>query len=90
MKIKLSLFTPREPEGTIITPKVRSHTLKEICLPLDVTHVMNISRFCPNKGNLKKKKENKIRHHAHAVEDENLPQRESEKKVILQVMKNMC
>ena len=31
---------PRKPEGAIITPKVRSHTLKEICPLLDVTHVM--------------------------------------------------
>ena len=29
----------------------------------------HISRFFPNKGNLKKKKENKRIHHAHAVED---------------------
>ena len=72
MNIKLSLFTPREPEGTIITPKVRYHTLKEICLPLDVTHDEkgHISKYFPNKANSKKKKGNKRRHHAHAAEDD--------------------
>ena len=52
----------------------------------------HISKFYPNKGNSKKKKENKRRHHAHAAEDDeimNLTQRELDKKVILQVMKNM-
>ena len=72
MKIKLSLFTTRELEGTIITPKVRSHTLKEIYLPLDFTRDEkgHISIFFPNKGNLNKKNKNKGRHHAHAAEDD--------------------
>ena len=61
MKIKLSQSTPRKPEGTIITPKVSIHTLEEICLLLDVTHVMRKDTY-PNtvlktKGTLTRKGE---------------------------------
>ena len=49
------------------------------------------ARYFPRNENVShKKKGNKRRHHAHAVEDMNLPQREPNKKVmILQLMKNM-
>ena len=61
MKIKLSQSTPRKPEGTVITPKVRIHTIEEICLLLDVTHVMRKDTY-PNtvektKGTLTRKGE---------------------------------
>ena len=43
MKIKLSQYTPRKTEGTIIIPKVSNHTritLEEIYLVSDALHVM--------------------------------------------------
>ena len=43
MKIKISQYTPRKTEGTIIIPKVSIHTritLEEIYLVSDATHVM--------------------------------------------------
>ena len=93
MKIKLSLFTPREPEGTIITPKVRSHTLEHICLPLDVTHVMRKVTY-PNSSLIKgtERRRRKTREDIMLMLQNmmNLPQRELDKKLILQVMKNMC
>ena len=67
-------------KGKISHPKRDLSTIR--CYTCDEKG--HISRFFPNKGNLKKKKENKRRHHA------SLPQRHSDKKLILQVMKNMC
>ena len=43
MKIKLSRYTPRKPEEVLITPEVSTLTkitLENICLELDVIHVM--------------------------------------------------
>ena len=50
----------------------------------------HISRFFPNKGNLKKKKETREDIMLMLQRMMNLPQRELDKKVILQEMKNMC
>ena len=92
MKIKLSQPTPRKPKGTIITPKVSLITLAEIGLLLDVTHVIRNVTY-PNssltKGNQRRRRE--IREDIMLMLQRmmNLPQKESDKKVILQVMKNM-
>ena len=65
-------------EGTIITPKVILITLEEIGLLLDVTHVMRNVTY-PNTALM-----------FMLQRMMNLPKRESDKKVILQVMNNMC
>ena len=76
MKIKLSQFTLRKIEGSIITPKVRTFTkitLEKICLELDVIHVMRKDTMLENVLETKmshKKKGNKRIHHAHAAEDD--------------------
>ena len=100
MKIKLSQYTQRKIENTFITQKVsilsRKVTQKnqtEIYLNLDALLVMRedtMPEIVLGKKKIHKKKGNKRRHHAHAIEDMNLPQRESNTKVtILQLMKNM-
>ena len=61
MKIKLSQSTPRNLEGTIITPKVRIHTLEETYLLLDITHMMRKDTYpytiLKKKGALTRKRE---------------------------------
>ena len=93
MNIKLLQFTPRKTEGAIITPKVRSHTLEEICLLLDVTHVMRKVTY-PNstltKGIQRRTREKREDIMLMLQRMMNLPQRELDKKLILQVKKNMC
>ena len=92
MNIKLSQFTPRKPGGTIITPKVSIITLQEIGLLLDVTHVMGKVTY-PNtsltKGTKRRRRETREDIMLMMQRMMNLPQRELDKKVILQVMKNM-
>ena len=89
MKIKLSQPTPRKPEGTVITSKVIFHTLEEICLLLDVIHVMRKITY-PNtsltKGSQRRERETREDIMLMLQRMINLPQRESDKKV----MKNMC
>ena len=92
VNIKLSNPTPRQPEGTIITPKVRLVTLEEIGLLLDVIDVMRKVTY-PNtsltKGNQRRRRETTEDIMLMLQRMMNLPQREPDKKVILQVMKNM-
>ena len=92
MKIKLSQPTPRKPKWTIITPKVSLITLEEIRIMLDVTHVMRKVTY-PNtsltKGTQRRRRETREDIMLMLQRMMNLPQRESDKKVILQVMKNM-
>ena len=94
MNIKLSQSTPRKPEGTIITPKVSIHTLEEICLLLDVTHVMKNDTFpkivLETKVDLKRRITTREDIMLMLQRIMNLPRRDSNKKVnILQVMKSM-
>ena len=94
MKIKLLQPTLRKPKGTIITPKVSLITLEDIGLLLDVTHVMRKVTY-PNtsltKGTQRGRRETREDIMLMLQRMMNLPQRESDKKVmILQVMNNMC
>ena len=76
MNIRLSQFTPRKPEEVLITPKVSNSievTLENIFLESDVIHVTRKDTMLENVLETKmshKKKGNKRRHHAHAVEDD--------------------
>ena len=92
MKIKLLQPTPRKPKGTIITPKVSLITLEEIGLLLDVTHVMRKVTY-PNSiltsGTQRRRRETREDIMLMLQRMMNLPQRESNNKVILQVMNNM-
>ena len=92
MKIKLLPPTPRKPKGTIITPKVILITLEEIGLLLDVAHVMRKVTY-PNtiltKGTQRRRRETREDIMVILQRMMNLPQRESDNKVNLQVMKNM-
>ena len=93
MKIKFSQPTPRKPEGTIITPKIIFHTLEEIYLLLDVTHVMRKDTYLNNfltKGTLTRKTETKEDIMLMLQRMMNLHQREPDMRLkILQARKNM-
>ena len=101
MKMKLSQYTPRELERTIITPKVsiltRKITLKyivEICLKSDAIHVTRNDTLLENvletKVDLTRRRETREDIMLTLQRMMNLPERESKKKVkILLVMKNM-
>ena len=96
MKIKLSQYTPRKTEGTIIIPKVSTHTritLEEIYLVLDALHVMRKDtspKIVPETKVALKRRTTKEDIMLTLQRMMNLQERESKKKVkILQVMKNM-
>ena len=98
MKIKLSQFTPRNPEEVLITREVSPFikiTLEKICLRSDVIHVTRKDTMLENvletKMSLIRRRERREDIMLMLQRMMNLPQRESDKKVmILQVMKNMC
>ena len=97
MKIKLSRYTPRKLEEVLITLEVSTLTkitLENICLESDVIHVTRkdtmLENFIETKMSLTRRRE--IREDIMLMLQRmmNLPQRESDMKVmILQVMKNM-
>ena len=97
MKIKLSQFTPRNPEEVLITPEVRPFTnitLEKICLRSDVIHVTRkeimLENVLETKLFLKRRRETREDIMLMLQSMMNLPQREAEKTVmILQVMNNM-
>ena len=98
MKIKLSQYTPRKAKEFLITPEVsnstRNITLEAINLNLDVIHVMKKDTLpeivLEAKKNFTRRKETREDIMLMLQRMLNLPQRESDKKVmILQVMKNM-
>ena len=86
MKIKLSQSTPRKPEGTIITPKVRIHTLEETYLLSDVTHVMRKDTYpdivLKTKVDLTRRRETRRDIMLTLQKMMNLPRREPNKKVM--------
>ena len=92
MKIKLLQPTPRKPKGTIITTKVSLITQEDIGLQLDVIHVMRKVTY-PNsvltKGTQRRRRETREYIMLVLQRRMNLPQIESDKKVILQLMNNM-
>ena len=101
MKINLSQYNPRKVEGTIIIPNViiltRKITLEDliqIYLNSDVLHVMREDTMpeivLETKMALTRRRETREDTMLMLQRMMNLPQRESNKKVIiLQVMKNM-
>ena len=95
MKIKLSQYTPRKTEGTIIIPKVSIHTkitLEDIYLVSDATHVMRKDtspKTVPEtKEALKRRRTTKEDIMLTLQKMMNLEERKSKKKTLL-VMKNM-
>ena len=98
MKIKLSRYTPRKPEEVLITPEVSPFikiTLGKICLELDVIHVTRKDTMLDNvletKMSLTRIRETREDIMLMLQRMMNLPQRESDMKVMIpQVMKNMC
>ena len=76
MKIKLSQFTPRNPEEVLITPgksfhkdNSRKYLSRIRCYKCDEKG--NYARECPRNKNVShKKKGNKRIHHAHAAEND--------------------
>ena len=97
MKIKLSQYTSRKEKETLITPKVSTSTskitLEEIYLNLDVIHVMKNDTLQETVLKAKialTRRETREDIMLMLQRMLNLPQRESEKKVMIsQVMKNM-
>ena len=98
MKVELSQFTPRKAKETLITPKVRIFTIKitieRIYLQIRCYTCDEIGYFakdCPkSKKHSHKKKGNKRRHHAHAVEDDEPSKKRSRyESRILQATMNM-
>ena len=97
MKIKLSRYTPRKLEEVLITPEVSTLikiTLENICLESDVIQVTRKDTMLENvletKMSLTRRRETREDIMLMRQRMMNLPQRESDKKVmILQVMKNM-
>ena len=95
MKIKLSQYTPRKIEGTIIIPKVSIHikiTLEEIYLVSDATRVMrndtSPDSVLETKVALKRRINTKEDIMLTLQSMMNLQERKSKKKTLL-VMKNM-
>ena len=98
VKIKLSHYTPRKAEEALIIPEVststRKITLEEIYLNLDVIHVMKKDTLQETilkaKIALTRRRETREDIMLMLQRMMNIPQRESDKKVmILQVLKNM-